>query len=127
MGALGSGQLAPRAKGRGGQRERALGVSQAGESPWFHWSVGRPFSGRLGESLSHHSSMAGLDEQSQSMVLELYCRKAGRKRKGRKRERGRPWPHGERREGSERKRAREESKKDESLKRVRRGQAAPFL
>ena len=29
----------------------------------------------------------GLDEQRQSMVLELYCRKAGGKRKGRKRER----------------------------------------
>ena len=28
----------------------------------------------------------GLDEQRQSMVLELYCRKAGGKRKGRKRE-----------------------------------------
>ena len=27
-----------------------------------------------------------LDEQRQSMALELYCRKAGRKRKGRKRE-----------------------------------------
>jgi hypothetical protein len=30
--------------------------------------------------------MAGLDEQRQSVVLELYCRKAGRKREGRKRE-----------------------------------------
>jgi hypothetical protein len=41
----------------------------------------------LGESLSHHPCTAGLDEQRQSMVLELYCRKAGRKRKGkRKRE-----------------------------------------
>ena len=30
--------------------------------------------------------MAGLDEQRQSMVLELYCRKAERKREGRKRE-----------------------------------------
>jgi hypothetical protein len=30
--------------------------------------------------------MAGLDEQRQSMVLELYCKKAGRKREGRKRE-----------------------------------------
>jgi hypothetical protein len=30
--------------------------------------------------------MAGLDEQRQSMVLELYCRKAGGKREGRKRE-----------------------------------------
>ena len=32
-------------------------------------------------------SSVGLDEQRQSMVLELYCRKAGGKRKGRKRER----------------------------------------
>jgi hypothetical protein len=30
--------------------------------------------------------MAGLDEQRQSMVLELYYRKAGGKREGRKRE-----------------------------------------
>ena len=36
--------------------------------------------GSLGESVSHCSSMAGLDEQRQSMVLELYCRKAERKR-----------------------------------------------
>jgi hypothetical protein len=42
--------------------------------------------GLLGDNLSHRSSMAGLDEQRQSMVLELYCRKAGGKREGRKRE-----------------------------------------
>jgi hypothetical protein len=41
------------------------------------------------------------------MVLELYCRKAGGKREGRKRERGRPWPRGEMGEGRERRRARE--------------------
>jgi hypothetical protein len=29
-----------------------------------------------------------LDEQRQSMLLELYCRKAGRKREDRKRETG---------------------------------------
>ena len=46
----------------------------------------------LGENLSHRSSTVGLDEQRQSMVLELYCRKAGGKREGRKRERGWPWP-----------------------------------
>ena len=59
------------------------------------------------------------------MVLELYFRKAGRKREGRKRERGWPWPHGERGKGE-----REgglESKKGESLKRARRGQAAPLI
>jgi hypothetical protein len=38
----------------------------------------------LGESLSHCSSTAGLDEQRQSLVLELYCRKARGKREGRK-------------------------------------------
>jgi hypothetical protein len=48
----------------------------------------------LGESLFHHSSTAGLDDQRQSTVLELYCRKAGRKRDGRKRDE--PWPCGER-------------------------------
>jgi hypothetical protein len=36
--------------------------------------------------LAGGSSMAGLDDQRQSMVLELYCRKAGKKREGRKRE-----------------------------------------
>jgi hypothetical protein len=47
----------------------------------------------------------GLDEQRQYMVLELYCRKAGGRREGRKRERGQPWPRGERGEGRERRRA----------------------
>jgi hypothetical protein len=64
--------------------------------------------GLLGESVSHHSSTAGLDEQRQSIVLELYCRKAGRKeRREKERGRGWPWPRGERGEGKERKRARE--------------------
>jgi hypothetical protein len=35
------------------------------------------------------------------MVIEFYCRKAGRKREGRKRERGQPWPLGEKEEGRE--------------------------
>ena len=51
------------------------------------WSTGRPSNGRLGESVSHPPSAVGLDEQRHSMVLELYYRKAGRKREGRKRER----------------------------------------
>jgi hypothetical protein len=34
-------------------------------------------------------STAGLDEQRQSMVLEVYCRKTGGKRKGGGRERDR--------------------------------------
>jgi hypothetical protein len=73
--------------------EGALSGSHAGESPWsspwlehrraFWWEVRL---GSLGKSLSHHSSTIVLDEQRQSMVLELYCRKAGRKREGRKRE-----------------------------------------
>jgi hypothetical protein len=37
----------------------------------------------------------GLDEQRQSMVLELYCRKAGGKKEGGKRERDQPWQRGE--------------------------------
>jgi hypothetical protein len=50
--------------------------------PWlehskaFQWEVRRS---SLGESLSHRLSMVGLDKQKQSMVLELYCRKARRK------------------------------------------------
>jgi hypothetical protein len=86
---------------------RVLGQSLAGEQ--------ESLPGLLGESLSYHSSTAGLDEQRQSMVLELYCRKAERKREGR--ERGWPWPQGDREEGRERRRGREESKKGESLKR----------
>ena len=71
---------------------------------------------------------AGLDEQRQSMVLELYCRKAGGKREGRKRERRamdkkRDGGKGGREERLESKREREESKS----KRVRRGQAAPLM
>jgi hypothetical protein len=38
----------------------------------------------LEESLSYCPSAAGLDEQRQSMILELYCRKAGRKREHRR-------------------------------------------
>ena len=49
------------------------------------------------------------------MVLELSCRKAEKKREGRKRERGWPWPCGERGEGKvERK-----SKTSERGKRVK--------
>ena len=80
----------------------------------------------LGGSLSHHSSIAGLDEQRQSMVLELYCRKTG---EGEKVKRERPAMAtgrvGDRER--ERRRARDESKEGESLKRARRGQAVPFI
>ena len=39
----------------------------------------------LEESLFHRSSMAGLDEQRQPMILELYCRKAEREKVERER------------------------------------------
>jgi hypothetical protein len=48
------------------------------------------------------------------MVLELYCRKAGEKREGRKRERGWPWPCRER--GRRESEGGLESKKGQSLK-----------
>ena len=85
-----------------------LGGSHVGKSLWSglwiesrkaFWQEVKCIS--LEESLSHCSSTACLDEQRQSMVLELYCRKAGRKREGRKRERGQPWPLGEKEEGRE--------------------------
>ena len=70
-----------------------LGGSHTGENPW---SVAGMQEGllrevrcsSLGESLSHHSRTEGLYDQRQFMVLELYCRQAGRKREGRKRESG---------------------------------------
>ena len=71
--------------------------------------------------------MVGLGEQRQSVVLELYCRKAGRKREGRKRERLAMAMLGGGEGKRERRREREESKKGESLKRERRGQAASFI
>ena len=68
----------------------------------------------LEESLSHRPSTADLDEQRQFMALELYYRKTGGKREG-KRERDRPWPCGEKEKGKERKEL--ENKKGESLER----------
>ena len=47
----------------------------------------------------------GLDEQRQSMVLELYCRKAGEREKV-ERERDQPCPRGEKGERRERRKAR---------------------
>ena len=60
------------------------------------WNAGRPSRGSLGESLSHHSSTAGLDEQRQSMVLELYCRKAERRERERQTDRQAGYSHVER-------------------------------
>jgi hypothetical protein len=51
--------------------------------------------------------MAGLNEQRQSMVLELYYRKAGEREKVKERERDCPWPCREREEKRERRKARE--------------------
>ena len=44
------------------------------------WSTGRQEvrHSLLGKSLSHRSSTAGLDEQRQSMVIDLYCRRQGK-------------------------------------------------
>ena len=53
------------------------------------------------------------------MVLELYCRE--------KVERGREAGHDQRREGGREREGGLESKKGESLKRARRGQAAPLI
>jgi hypothetical protein len=36
--------------------------------------------GSLGERVFHRPSTTGLDRQNQSLVLELYCRKAERKK-----------------------------------------------
>jgi hypothetical protein len=49
------------------------------------WPSGGKLDGSLGESPSHQSipshrsSTEGLNDQRQPMILELYCRKAGRK------------------------------------------------
>ena len=92
MGTPGAARPSPGPKKERAGGEGALGGShRARDLGLIHgWSAGRPSirkldgCGFLGENLSHRSSMAGLDEQRQSMVLELYCRKAGRKREGRK-------------------------------------------
>jgi hypothetical protein len=72
------------------RREGELGGSQAAESSWSgQWLEHRKIwhevrRGSLGENLLHRSSTVGLDEQSQSMVLEFYCRKTERKRAGKR-------------------------------------------
>jgi hypothetical protein len=125
----------PRAEGRRGQG--GIGehlIFPTGESPWSNlwlqsrkafWQVVRWCS--YGESLSHRSSKGGLDEQRQSMVLELYCRKAGRRREGRKREAGHGHVERAGKGKRERKRVREEGKKCESLKREKGGTKQPLL
>jgi hypothetical protein len=74
------------------------------------WSTGRPSIWRLETA---YPSTVGLDEQRQSMVLELYYRKAGGKREG-KREKDRPWPRGEKGEKErERRKARVKGREQE--------------
>ena len=65
----------------------------------FNWEIRN---GLLGENLSHHPpNSVGLDEQRLSMVLELYYRKTGGEREGRK-DRDWPWPRGKKGERRER-------------------------
>jgi hypothetical protein len=111
MGALETAQSSPGRREERARREGVLGGSHVGKSPWSGpWLEHRKAfcqvrQGSLGESLSHHSSTVGLDEQRHSMVLQLYCRKAGRKREIRKREAGHGhverWGKGERKGGIE--------------------------
>ena len=85
------------------------------------------------------ASTAGLDEQRQSKVLKLYCRKTGGKSKGkreRERERDLPWPRGEKGEtrgphdrlarNRETPAPRERREESKGSKRMRWGQSAPF-
>jgi hypothetical protein len=73
--------------------EGVLDGPHAGENTWSGpWLERRKASHlSLGENLSHFSSMVGLDDQRQSVVLVLYCRKAG-KREEAKRKREKPDP-----------------------------------
>ena len=89
-------------RGRGGTGWFLPCGGGGGKSPWSGpWLEYRKAFQRevrhslLEESLHHCSSTVGLDEQRQSVVLELYCRKAEIKREGRKREKGRTWLCGE--------------------------------
>jgi hypothetical protein len=68
--------------------------------------------------------MAGLNEQRLSVVLQLYCRKVERKREDKKR--GIHHSYVERGVKGERRRARDESKKDESLREIG-GSKQPLL
>ena len=126
MGALGGSLASSRPKGGEGRGKGGTGwslVQSVGRAKeglpaggWTQLLRGKPI-----PSFKH----SGPCEQRQSMVLELYCRKAGEREKV---ERGREAGHGHVERGW--KGEREgwlESKKGESLKRARRGQAAPFI
>ena len=86
----------------------------------FNWEIRN---GLLGENLSHHPpNSVGLDEQRLSMVLELYYRKTGGEREGRK-DRDWPWPRGkkgERRERERQERLENEREKEERRKKTKR-------
>jgi hypothetical protein len=76
-----------------------------GQPPTWGAPGKHPVSLGLWERGSHTGKSLGssLEEQRLSMVLELYYRKAGGKREGRKeRKRDRPWPRGKRGERRER-------------------------
>ena len=83
---VGASWAAQSASGRRDVRAVREGHWVVGKSLWsglwleqrktFHWKVR---CGSLGESLSHRSRNVSLDEQRQSMFLELYCRKAERR------------------------------------------------
>ena len=79
----------------------------------------------LRESLSHRSSTVGLDEQT-VYGLELYCRKAGRKREGRKREAETGHGHVKRR-GKREREGRLESNRGKRSERARWSQATPLI
>ena len=81
-------------KGEEGRGRGSLDGSHAGKRLWSGpWLEHRKAfqlevkQGYLEESLSYFLSMEGLDEQRQSIVLELYCRKAEREKVERERER----------------------------------------
>jgi hypothetical protein len=82
------GLIIPGAEGRRGKRRGGTGWFPCGREPLVRSLAGAQDGllpgvrcSSLGESPSHRSSTAGFDDQRESMVLELYYRKAGEERK----------------------------------------------
>ena len=100
MGALGAAWSAPGPKGKGEGGERVLGGSHSGKNAWAGpWlELRKTFQRKVSRGSLEESPLC-LDEQRWSMVLELNCRKAERKREGRKREAGHGHGHLEGRSG----------------------------
>ena len=97
-----SGPKGGEVRGRGGAGWFPFGRESPWSGPWLEhrmafWREIRVCS-LLGESLSYRSSIMGLDEQRQSMVLELYCRKQGEREKGERGGGAWPWREGGKRE-----------------------------